>query len=350
MAIVEPTFMQDAHLHAPITGKSPASTLPSGPLCIVINAGAGNSAAGTRVQTIRAQLQAAGRAFELFEARRPRELRRCSERAVRAAEASDGVIVASGGDGTLNAVVQLARHSSAPFAILPQGTFNYFGRGLGISADLPASLNGLLDAELMDVNYGLVNDHAFLVNASLGMYPQLLEEREVAKRRFGRSRMVALLAAARSMLTRHPILSLQIESEHEPERTLRTPTLFVANSELQLAQLGIPQAKAVAHGRLAGIAVDDLGRWRMLGLMLRAAMGRLGQAQEVQSFAFRQLHVDLGRSRVAGSNSRRSRRIKLACDGETLHLRTPLLFRVAPRPLRMLVPRQRQVETVGAVA
>jgi diacylglycerol kinase family enzyme len=316
------------------------ATRPHRPLCIVINAGAGHAAAGVRVQTIREQLHAAGRDFQLFEVGKSVDLLACTERAVRAAEAADGVIVASGGDGTLNAVVQRARHSSAPFAILPQGTFNYFGRGLGVSSDLPVALAGLLDAEPVDVGYGLVNDHAFLVNASLGLYPQLLEEREVAKQQFGRSRTVALLAAVRSLLARHPCMNLQIESETTPERTLRTPTLFVGNSELQLAQLGIDEAKAVARGRLAAVAIDDLGRWRMLGLVLRAAFGQLGKAQTVESFAFRQLRVDVGRSSAAGSSTARSRRIKLACDGETLYLRTPLLFRVAPKPLRMLLPRR----------
>lgn len=293
------------------------------------------------MQALRSALQATGRAFRLFEVRKPRQLHGCIAQAVAVAEAADGVIVAAGGDGTLNAVVQQARHSRAPFAILPQGTFNYFGRELGISTEPEAALAALLDAELVEVRYATVNEHAFLVNASLGLYPQLLEEREAAKRWLGRSRLVALLAAVRSMLARHPCMNLQVESEYAPERSLRTPMLFVANSALQLRQVGMDEAAAVARGRLAAVALDAPGRWRMLGLLLRAAFGRLGQDPAVQSFAFRQLRVDVGRSSAAGVGSMRSRRIKLACDGETLHLRTPLLFGVAPTPLRMLLPRNR---------
>ena len=38
---------------------------------------------------------------------------------------------------------------------------------------------------------GLVNDRVFLVNASLGLYAKLLEDREAFKAQYGRHRWVA---------------------------------------------------------------------------------------------------------------------------------------------------------------
>ena len=50
-----------------------------------------------------------------------------------------------------------------------------------------------------------VNDRVFLVNASLGLYPDLLEDREAYKARFGRSRWVAFVAGCATLLRAQPL-------------------------------------------------------------------------------------------------------------------------------------------------
>ena len=56
-----------------------------------------------------------------------------------------------------------------------------------------------------------INDHGFLVDASLGLYPDLLEGREAYKARFGRSRWVAFVAACATLLRAQRRLRLHIE-------------------------------------------------------------------------------------------------------------------------------------------
>jgi diacylglycerol kinase family enzyme len=186
---------------------------------------------------------------------------------------------------------------------------------------------------LLPVQVGLVGERVFLVNASLGLYPQLLEDREAWKRQFGRSRLVALGAGLVTLLRGHRSLRLRVEAQGQ-ERELRTPTLFVGNNALQLEQLGFPEARAVDAGRLAAIALHPVGRLAMLGLLWRGAFGRLGEADEVIHIATRQLTVRPGRRLVAW----RSHRIKVATDGEVAWMRLPLTFRVAPQTLDLLRP------------
>ena len=214
--------------------------------------------------------------------------------------------------------------------VLAQGTFNYFARTHGIPADLPQALQWLLTAAPVAVQVGQLNGRVFLVNASLGMYPDLLQDREAYKARFGRSRLVALGAALATLLGHHRRLRLRIEIGGKM-RDVRTTTLFVGNNRLQLEQVGLPLAPALDAGSMAAVMLRPVGTWALLGLLARGAMGRLGEADTLDSFSFQRLVV---RPRLAWAG----RSLKVAFDGEVARLQPPLVFSVAARPLWLLKP------------
>lgn len=304
------------------------------PLVVVLNAGSGATEARERLARVRAALAQAGRPHDLMAVEDPAHLRETADEAVRRARALGGAVVAAGGDGTLNAVAQAVLPSGLPFGVLPQGTFNYFGRSHGLSTDIEQALQGLLRAQPREVPVGRINDRLFLVNASVGLYPQLLEDREAFKARFGRRRWVALGAALLSVLGEHRQCEIDVELA-EARRALRTTTLFVGVNPMQLERLGITQAAAARDGRLVCVLVKPVGTRAMLGLLLRGALGQLGEAMAVDSFAFDRLTVVPWR----GWPRRRSARaVKVAIDGEVTRLTPPLVFARAEQPLRLLVP------------
>jgi diacylglycerol kinase family enzyme len=257
-----------------------------------------------------------------------RDLQAIAAEAVAFANARGGVVVAAGGDGTINTVAQAALASGCAFGVLPQGTFNYFSRAHGIPSDTAAATRVLLTARAHPVQVGLVNERVFLVNASLGLYPQLLEDREAWKRQLGRSRWVAFGAGLMTLLRAHRRLRLRI-GHRGVEHQVRTPTLFVGNNRLQMEQIGA--AQAFEQGRLAGIMLRPVGLLGMLWLLLRGALARLGDADNVVAFGFDSLTV-------AASRLSASRRMKVATDGEVGWMQGPLTFHVAPAPLALLRP------------
>ena len=105
---------------------------------------------------------------------------------------------------------------------------------------------------------------------------------------------------------------------------------------------GIADAEALSRGRLVAIALKPVGTLAMLGVLLRGALGRLGEADQVVSFPLRSLAI-----RPPGRGRTRPRRYKVAMDGEVTRLAAPLLFRVAPEPLLLMVPPATPAETAG---
>lgn len=309
--------------------SSPDEIARHGPLFVVINAGSGAQDSDARIDVLRGVFDAAGRRHAFLRFDGSGTLSQVAADAVERARTERGVVVAAGGDGTLNAVAQAVLGSGCPFGAIPQGTFNYFGRDHGIPQEGEAAARTLLRARAEPVQVGQVNGRIFLVNASLGLYPRLLEDREHYKQQLGRARWVAILSGLATLLRGHRQLDLEIEAGGATRR-LRTPTLFVGNNGLQFERLGLDSsAAALERGQLAAIVMNPIGTLAMLGLALRGALGGLGEADKLTRLAFDRLTV----------RPRGYRRIKVATDGEIQWLTTPLRFEVATQPLWLMVPR-----------
>lgn len=321
---------------------------PASPLQFVINAAAGSSDADTRRKLIEATLRATGRRGELMFSSAS-DLARVAQEAARKAIACRTAVVAVGGDGTLNTVAQAAHAVGCAMGVVPQGTFNYFARTHGIPDDPAEAVRLLLGAVPAPIRVAAVNDRVFLVNASLGLYPDLLEDREAYKARFGRSRWVAFWAASVTLLRAQRQLRLHIE-EGAGVRAVRALTLFVGNNRLQLAQLGLQppmhaesaQVHAPEESRITAVMLRPIGTLSMIRLMLHGAMGTLGEAQSVEHFEFEHMVV-----RPTLAPGRRG--VKVAFDGEVTRMRAPLDFRVLAKPLYLLKPSPHDAATGATI-
>ena len=297
------------------------------PFFIILNTASGHRESDATQAVIARVMREARREHHLRLVEDPADLAKVARVAVLEANHVGGAVVVAGGDGTINTVANAVLASACPLGVLPHGTFNYFGRTHGIPEDPEQAVRMLLTATPHAVQVGLVNDRAFLVNASLGLYPKLLEDREAWKKQYGRSRLVALWAGLVSVLRARRQLRLRLEKDGEVA-SWRTPTLFVGNNRLQLEQIGMEEAAALDHGFLVAIAPHPVGTLSLLWLALRGALGNLGDAKHVRSFLLRELEVTRA--------GRHMRSIKVAIDGEIMQLAEPLRFRVSPQPLYLL--------------
>jgi diacylglycerol kinase family enzyme len=86
-----------------------------------------------------------------------------------------GLVVAFGGDGTLNEVANGMVGSDTPLAILPGGNANVVCRNLGLPADIVGAtgrlLNGLRGHTTRRISVGRTDGRCFLVSCGLGLRP-----------------------------------------------------------------------------------------------------------------------------------------------------------------------------------
>lgn len=101
-----------------------------------------------------------------------------SEAAKAAVERGYDMIVAAGGDGTINEVVNgMAEQDYRPkLGVIPVGTTNDFARALGIPRNIIKAVDIILDEYSMPLDIGKVNDQYFINIAGGGKLTELTYE------------------------------------------------------------------------------------------------------------------------------------------------------------------------------
>lgn len=299
------------------------------PFTVILNVGSGHHDAAEVEGSIRAALEQAGRAHRIVVTQGAQEVEREARRAVEHCHEHPQVIVAAGGDGTINLVAGIVLGTGAPFGVIPLGTFNYFARDLGISQDPGEAAAALATGRVRPVHVARVNGHLFLNNASFGLYRQLLEEREGFKQKLGRYRMVAAIAALFTVWRFRRVYFLRMQLDGR-EVTLRTPMLFFGLNSLQLENLDLEVAPCAQSGMLAVIALQPTSPWHMIGLALRGALQGLRGSPDLRCHCASEVEVSLPGQR----------RTRVAVDGESVECELPLRFEVLRDALPVVVPRE----------
>jgi len=292
------------------------------PVKIIISAGAGggeNENVGERV----AQIFDENRIdIDMSVARSGAEL---TELARDAAHGPHKVVVAAGGDGTVNSVASAIIDSDKILGVLPAGTLNHFARDLGIPSDLEAATHTIVAGHTTEVDVAEVNNRIFLNNSSLGLYPIIVRERE-KRQRLGSGKWPAFVWATIQAFRRYPFLDVRLRVNDELlDRT--TPFVFVGNNEYVMESLNIGLRDRLDKGVLCIYITHRTGRLRLIGLALRALVGGLRDDKDFLALCSNEVKIET-----------RHKRLRVAFDGEIEVMETPLQYRVRTRALRVIVP------------
>ncbi|MBT8036033.1 MAG: diacylglycerol kinase family lipid kinase [Verrucomicrobiae bacterium] len=112
--------------------------------------------------------------FALYASRSAED---ATELAAKLAADGEPVVIAAGGDGTINAVVQGLAGTTTALGVLPAGTMNVFARELGLPFNSLKKSFGILEKEyIKEVDLFETNGHAFVQMAGIGFDAQVIEE------------------------------------------------------------------------------------------------------------------------------------------------------------------------------
>ena len=284
----------------------------------MVNTGSGTLSAPAERDRLRTLLHDAGLQPTLVEVKAGKEIATVVD-----GHASD-VVVAAGGDGTINAVAERLIGSERILGLIPGGTLNHFTKDLGIPQDLEGAVAVLRGGKTRRVDVAEVNGRPFLNNSSLGMYPQIVRQREKIRQR-GFRKWTAFSLAVLETVLRWPILRVRLKVNGRSWRR-HTPFVFVGNNRYQLQGLRMGSRQRLDEGQLCLCVARSMSRFGLARMAVRGLMGGLRTSGDLDVVCAREAWV------------RTRPRVEVAVDGEVTRMAGPLHYRILPRALRVIAP------------
>jgi diacylglycerol kinase family enzyme len=230
------------------------------------------------------------------------------------------------GDGTLSSAAEALVGGRTALGVLPLGTRNHFARDLGLPTDVEEAARVIAAGHARGVDVGEVNGRIFLNNCSLGVYPDLVRDREAQETREERRRWAATLRASWGSLRRFRVRTVTLRTDGRIWR-VTTPLVFVGNNRYETRLFALGRRTGLDEGLLWLYVARNTSRLGIVRLGARMLLGRLEQAQDFEALAGRELELRTTR-----------RHLRLAVDGEVVPMVSPLRFQIRPRGLSVFAP------------
>ncbi len=289
---------------------------------VIVNATAGKGQTDEEIARIEALFRSVDTRVEVMPARTGGELRKLAERT---AATKPQIMVAGGGDGTINCVASVVAGTGIALGVLPLGTLNHFAKDLRTPLEPQEAARTIAEGRVIEVDVGEVNGKVFLNNSSLGLYPHIVVDRE-HQQRLGRGKWPAFLWATLTALRRSPFLDVRVSLDDQEKRYLTT-FVFIGNNKYVMEGFDIGARQRIDEGRLSLYVSQGRGRGGLFALAIRALFGRLKQARDFHALTAQTIAI-----------ATRHRQLQVATDGEVTIMQTPLEYRIRSRALRVIVP------------
>jgi len=285
---------------------------------IILNPAAGRSrSSGRRLGRVVRALERRGCAVVL---RRAGPESGDVERLAREAEAEFDIIVAAGGDGTLNAVVNGLEAAPRVVALLPFGTANVLAREIGLPRDAERLAELIASAPARPVWPGLVGDRLFLTMASSGFDAAIVAAvNPRLKRHTGR---LAFAWAILRGLWRYRACELCVRVDGVDHRAA---TVIAAKGRFYAGPYVIAPLADLAEPMLDLVLFQRSGRLAVLRYLTALLLGSLPRRRDI---AFLRAHEAF----VSADEA-----VPVQADGEIV-AQLPVRIAVAGQPLQLVQP------------
>jgi lipid kinase YegS len=280
----------------------------------------GKAAGNDALQTAVARQRAAGHSIEVRVTLEKGDARRF------AAEAGKvDLLIAAGGDGTVNEVVNglmnLSTVARPALGVVPLGTANDFATGCGIPRDPEEALTLCMEGEAVRVDVGKANEHWFLNAASIGFGAEVTATTPPELKRVLGPAAYAVMGAILATNLGHYQGRLRLPDR---EITGSGPVAIIGNGRQAGGGVQVTPRALIDDGLLDILAVRDI-----------PALALLTAARELRDLSPDGEYISYWQTPWAEVCTEEA--IPVNLDGEPLRF-SSVRYEAVPRAIRLIVP------------
>jgi diacylglycerol kinase (ATP) len=230
-------------------------------------------------------------------------------------------VIVGGGDGTLNAILDVLIESRLPLGILPLGTANDLARTLDLPVDLAEAAGVIVEGRTRQIDVGCINGKHFFNVASLGLSTQVAREltRET-KRRWG---VLGYPIAVWRAVHKRRSFHADIRCDQVSWR-LHSIQIWIGNGRHFGGGMTVAADARIDDGKLDLVSLAPRSFWE---LILSLAHLRWGYHDDERMRHWRGTEIEI----------RTRRRMPINTDGEVT-TQTPAHARILPKAISVYVP------------
>ncbi len=234
------------------------------------------------------------------------------------------ILVAAGGDGTVNLAASLSVEFDIVLGILPAGTLNHFAKDLDLPLELVEAAEIIINGKTVKVDYATVNNKVFVNNSSIGIYPDTLVKRQKLQAKIGK--WPAAVIGSLASLHQFDSHLLSIKSPSGNYR-YRTPMLFVGNNSYQFfKKMGFTNRTQINSGKLYLYVIRTNRIANIIRITVNIFFGHKKRAED---------YIEHTKGPVIINSKKKF--IKLSIDGELVSQPTPLTYKIHSGGLKVRV-------------
>lgn len=230
-----------------------------------------------------------------------------------------------GGDGTLRSAAELIMRRKGILGVLPLGTMNLLARDLSIPLEIERAVESIARAPVDAIDVGQINDGIFLNKSALGLYPEMIIDRERRRRLMGLEKWPAMMKAAWRALRRHRQLEITVDYRGV-RRQIVSPALIVAVGPYEFRAGRLFGRTDLQSGELSLYVSHERTTLGSAGQLAKLFLGTLQDDAELETIRAERITIDFPRPKP------------IANDGEVDMLSGPIHYAVAPRALKVRRP------------
>ena len=235
------------------------------------------------------------------------------------------LLIAAGGDGTLNEVVHglmdLPEAARSVLGMVPLGTANDFAAACGIARDPEQALALCLEGRAVPVDVGKANEHWFLNAASIGFGAEITATTPPELKHLLGPAAYAVMGAILAMNVHHYRGRLTLPNR---EITGSGPVAIVGNGRQAGGGVQVTPRARIDDGLLDVLAVRNI-----------PAMALLTAARELQELSPDGEYISYWQTPWAEAHTEEA--IPVNLDGEPMQF-SNVRYEAVPRAIRLIVP------------
>jgi len=293
---------------------------------VIVNPAANRDKAAGQIPALESVLNSQKINYELVITKAPLHAQKLAKEA---AAKKVSVVIAAGGDGTVNEVINGLARSQTALGVIPIGSGNDFSKMLVLKPeDLQFAVDIILRHKIKKIDLGLINNRYFINVAAMGFIGRINQYTKKSPK-FLKGFSMYLYSILKVLIDYYPH-HFQITARNQNDKTLKFNNDFtlcsVGNGRYQGEGFRLNPESEIDDGLLDICLVDPVSRLYILRMLSKVIQGTHGKLSAVNMLKVKEITI------------KSDQVIPLHIDGEPVYDQSELKIKVVPQALNIIIP------------